>query len=1085
MDDLTPMQRYIISTIASFLGITPQLAVDDLGTPENLDSLAAFLKDGGKQKALLFCSERDDEGNVTSLKITQGARGKIAGDAVVCVKTTNRSITKDNICAELNFMMLPVASTDSGLLSGFNTLLGKILLPMVHSKKIWGKMDPADPTKESFIRTFQSLVTSLDLATSAVNTMVKLSISTESEPVMASLGSPKNYAVVATNPAVVQQLETQVMEWSEAIQAVIVANDAIRSEADNVGPHAELGHWRQQSSSFVGILDQMKRPQCVAAITVLKVAKSKILAQWMHLDSKITEKANEAADNAKFLQTINLLCEPLYHSDLQKMEENLPALLNAVAMINSASRFYNTPERMSALFIKITNQMINSSRDFIHRKEPRIWEQPTEELRESLVLVQKLHAAYQTAFNKEKIFLAKDPTGPQFDFSVMSIFGKSILFTERIEMIEKMRTVLHDWGKLANCKVSGIDPINVALRAQVKSIKAKTYDPLNIRNHQYAADAQIFHVAMEDVRSKLQDLCDSHCGVPMPSRSALKVLSPFEPLKFLGIKLTPHYQKVIQTFKSEIDVEGKVYQRDKGDPMIGRNMPPIAGRVRWARQGFLRIERTMTQLQKQCPELLMSPLAKKVIKSYNQVGRVLLEYELVFFASWVKTVETVESCLKASVLAFDGDSNRVAVNWDRDISTVLDEAKLLKKLGLELPPAAKLLLVLEKQIQSNRLVLEAVCDEHASALSSIPEVLRPVLQHSINGLNAAIRPGVEGLNWKSTNLDGFVVQTRAHLAAFKADLTIWMDILRVRILDNLDAICSTLICALPDEESWTIATFRENNDERFARIGSTLDRQNMRVEAGVEDLLLAMFNKIPATDVSEELKEAIDALRLFFSKEVEQAVVTAIKTSLDALKRATSNHGRAWGFSDEDESVFVPAFEVIVILDVTEQEPANPGKPGGGGAAAGDVKVDKSAFEISPTLEDVQATVTEVTDGLVGVSASVAIWGENRSSSNCKNLLRGVKDNKDVVRLTTTLSTIINANKGLVEDALKKFGEYDPLWQENRDTSMKAFLKTNPDLGTFDMEVAKYDGQEQELAALSDVTIVGPLSLRVDGVKRR
>ncbi len=47
------------------------------------------------------------------------------------------------------------------------------------------------------------------------------------------------------------------------------------------------------------------------------------------------------------------------------MLDSIPGLMNAIRMINSYSRYYNTSDRMTALFVKVTNQMINASRAHI------------------------------------------------------------------------------------------------------------------------------------------------------------------------------------------------------------------------------------------------------------------------------------------------------------------------------------------------------------------------------------------------------------------------------------------------------------------------------------------------------------------------------------------------------------------------------------------------------------------------------------------------------------------------------------------------------------------------------------------------
>jgi len=63
----------------------------------------------------------------------------------------------------------------------------------------------------------------------------------------------------------------------------------------------------------------------------------------------------------------------------------------------------------------------------------------------------------------------------------------------------------------------------------------------------------------------------------------------------------------------------------------------FAGRISWSRQLLRQIEEPMMELSRHS-QLMQSAEAKKIIRNYNKLSRTLLEYELMYYRSWLSQV---------------------------------------------------------------------------------------------------------------------------------------------------------------------------------------------------------------------------------------------------------------------------------------------------------------------------------------------------------------------------------------------------------------------------------------------------------------
>ncbi len=84
--------------------------------------------------------------------------------------------------------------------------------------------------------------------------------------------------------------------------------------------------------------------------------------------------------------------------------EGFSMLMNSIKMIHTIARYYNTTDRMTTLFVKVTNEMIANCQRCITGGEPvdRLWNKDPQELVEKLEACLGLNEAYQEQFQLTK-----------------------------------------------------------------------------------------------------------------------------------------------------------------------------------------------------------------------------------------------------------------------------------------------------------------------------------------------------------------------------------------------------------------------------------------------------------------------------------------------------------------------------------------------------------------------------------------------------------------------------------------------------------------------------------------------------------
>ena len=425
------------------------------------------------------------------------------------------------------------------------------------------------------------------------------------------------------------------------------------------------------------------RVHCKVVLGVLAASKSRVLKRWRALDNAITDAANEAKDNVKYLMTLDKYIAPLYGGTPLDIIDTLPGLLNNIRMMHTIARYYSTAQRMTTLFRKITDQMISNCRQSVEGKGS-LWDQPTSELIKALQQSLDTNKTYQEQYRLTRDKLAENPKGKQFDFNENVIFGKFDLYGRRVEKLIDMFSTVEQFTVLSKHNLEGMDGLMSNFFGIVADFKRKPYELLDFHMNQFDRDYLEFNANIHELESSLQGFINStfeHIGSTEHALSQLTQLQKILKRDSLKDDLESKFLVIFHNYSLDLETVQRLYEKQKQQPPCVRNAPPVTGNVMWARQLMRRIEGPMASF-KETP-LMNTKESKKVVKTYNKIVRTIIEFETLWMLAWTKGIEAAKAGLQATLIVRHPKTDKLHVNFDREIMQLLRETRCLLRMGIE------------------------------------------------------------------------------------------------------------------------------------------------------------------------------------------------------------------------------------------------------------------------------------------------------------------------------------------------------------------------------------------------------------------
>ncbi|OHS96678.1 Dynein heavy chain family protein [Tritrichomonas foetus] len=910
----------------------------------------------------------------------------------------------------------------------------------------------------------------------------------------------------ARDDVICHKFAKYMQKWCVQIQNLLSVTEQVRQEDETSGPRAEMDYWRERMSIFSALVESIKQLPMRIVISVVKAAKHPIVTLWNELDVKITESANEAKDNVKFLSSLEKYTELLYALDPPECVELIPGLITSVSMVHNISRYYRSPQRICTLLKKVTNQMINTSCRYINRGGA-LHEQDRQELIKKFQSCIDLNLSFQDVYNntmKKKVIPEGEPEGSERMLRThFIIFGKFDAFSDRCRTLIALFTTIDEFNRLKDCRVEGMAAIvKNFIENDDFTFRSKNELMLDPRNQKFVTDYQNFKQQCANEDAKIRKLLSDAFSV---TKTVMYEVNLHETLKETMTReegqkeLAQWFKHSLQRYTEDLDNVAQWFKAQMDNPPIPKNMPPIGGRIAWVRQLIKRVNGPMTVFQKY-DEVVNNERNKKMINKYNQTLFALLSYEKKYENSFTELSTLLKKEMQNTLIKMDAN-HALTVNFSQDVLRTYQEANTFKRLGFELPKGFDAILANEQQIKYCRSELANLLVRHANVLDVIHETFEDLFTDAKNKLDKVIEPGGQTLTWSSLSVTKYLDEVRAKIGMIEEALNKVNDIRTFSINKSLQEITETRL--IPEFKNPITDTQELIDMVRVASLEATkkIQARVQGIQASVCEILriIATVSEIGVTKDDDE-----EHIFQLLQDEHIMVIWTHPVFSLFKMYEGMTNRAvlQSFQYSINDLCTILQSDDPKVpALFQSELKPTVP------------------ELSISPDLQGLQHTLSEVVRVIINSTREIGTWPtimfentlleEAKAAQNQQQMVLADDDSESQelmpvqvqeVRPLNYFTVLTRDNTGIallvsmtnkmfqfeskVASYISKFAPYSHLYESDGDKAFAEFEATNPSIREIKEQMDKFLVLEQAIEEIEEKNRVGPIILDCEGVKQ-
>lgn len=469
---------------------------------------------------------------------------------------------------------------------------------------------------------------------------------------MPELPAGKTPQQLAEDKNLVSELIATVEQWTATIKETIEREDIKKKNKVCESAYKEAEYWRTRNATFNTLNQQLGMQQVRDILEIMRLVAEKDGFSMQAYDDEFLkfQKAQAVArDFVKFLSTLERQFKYIRSGELHAIEETLPTLLTGLKLIWTISRHINQNQQEDdfiAILRAISTEICQKVKDKIQLNTIFKIKNPHEAIkliRQGKVVLQ----LWKSEFHKTRIEIEKQ-TVRRWDFQQQSkeIFATPTHMVEVLNDLEKAHIVVQEFFAILSPELKAVTGSAATIEAEKEKVDAQVQKLEQFNRDVFNEGCKTnwnntfekFNESVGGIDNTVRTLIENTFRDQLnSSEGAFDLLANFQNVKTrekIKDMLVLKYEDVLKKYQLELDEMRELFEKNRDNPPISKNMPLQAGKIAWARSIMGRIKAPIEKFKTKASKLNADTFMK-VATEYVRLAKELDQnYEKKIFDTW-------------------------------------------------------------------------------------------------------------------------------------------------------------------------------------------------------------------------------------------------------------------------------------------------------------------------------------------------------------------------------------------------------------------------------------------------------------------